>query len=203
MGRSARHRQTTTPDHTSRKLRTLLIAAASIAAIAIGTISIAVSGASSSASSRSQTDAGYPSRSLDRVSRGASRTPLATPSPTPTASAPGETPPAQQAEPVRKKKHHRKILSRGACEASYYSSGGRTASGEEFDPDALTAAHRTLPLGSKVRVTNRDNDRSVIVRINDRGPYVGGRCLDLSSAAMHAVGGIGSGVIPVRYEVLA
>lgn len=104
---------------------------------------------------------------------------------------------------MRKKKHHRKILSRGTCEASYYQSGGRTASGEAFDPDALTAANRTLPLGSKVRVTNRDNDRSVIVRINDRGPYVGGRCLDLSSAAMQAVGGIGSGVIPVRYEVLA
>lgn len=201
MGKSAQHRQSTTPTFTSRKLRTLLIAAASIAAIAIGTISIAVSGTSSSASSRPGAGAAYSSRGTDRVSRGASRTPLVTPSPT--ASAPSETPPAQQAQPVRKKKHHRKILSRGACEASYYGSGGRTASGEEFDPDELTAAHRTLPLGSKVRVINRDNDRSVIVRINDRGPYVGGRCLDLSSAAMQAVGGIGSGVIPVRYEVLA
>jgi rare lipoprotein A len=123
------------------------------------------------------------------------RTPIATPTPEPT-----ETPSAQ---PVQKKRQGERILSRGACEASYYGTGGHTASGEAFDPAALTAAHRTLPIGSKVRVTNKNNDRSVVVRINDRGPFVAGRCLDLSSAAMHAVGGLGSGVIPVRFEVLA
>lgn len=196
MGKPARHRHTATPT----TVRTILIAVASVTAIAVGTISIAVTGASSATSSRSRADAAYSSRSLDRVSRGAARTPLATPSPA--ASDEPEATETPQAPPVRKK-HHRKVLSHGACEASYYGSGGRTASGEDFDPDALTAAHRTLPLGSKVRVINRDNDRSVVVRINDRGPFVSGRCLDLSSAAMHAVGGIGAGVIPVRYEVLS
>jgi rare lipoprotein A len=199
VGRSARHRHIATPS----TLRTILIASASIAAIALGVITIAVSGTSSPASSASRAEAAYPPRTMDRVSRSAPRTPLPTATPT---DEPTDTPPAQQAPPVQKKKQqHRKVLSRGACEASYYGagSGSQTASGETFDPNALTAAHRTLPLGSKVRVINRNNDRSVIVRINDRGPFVAGRCLDLSSAAMQAVGGLGSGVIPVRYEVLA
>jgi rare lipoprotein A (peptidoglycan hydrolase) len=199
VGRSGQHRHTTTPTSPTT-LRTILIAAASIAAVAIGTISIVVTG-TSSASSRSRAKAAYSSRTPDRADRGAARTPLATPTPASETPEPTETPPA--AQPAQKKQRARKILSRGACEASYYASGGRTASGEAYDPDALTAAHRTLPLGSKVRVINRDNDRSVIVRINDRGPFVAGRCLDLSSAAMSAVGGLGSGVIPVRYEVLA
>lgn len=101
------------------------------------------------------------------------------------------------------KKTATRVLSSGTCQASFYDEPQATASGERFNPGALTAAHKTLPLGSRVRVTNRDNGDSVVVRINDRGPYVGGRCLDLSRAAMGAVGGLGSGVIPVRYEVLA
>ncbi len=105
---------------------------------------------------------------------------------------------------VAKKRHKKpEVLARGECEASFYGTSESTASGEAFDPSSLTAAHRTLPMGSKVRVTNRHNDRSVIVRINDRGPFKPGRCLDLSTAAMRAVGGIDSGVIPVTYEVLA
>src|SRR4029453_6777882 len=70
--------------------------------------------------------------------------------------------------------------------ASYYSEslhGRRTASGERYDMEALTAAHRTLPFGSRVRVTNLSNRRSVVVRINDRGPYVEKRLIDLSYAA--------------------
>ncbi|WP_243719526.1 septal ring lytic transglycosylase RlpA family protein [Actinomadura sp. KC06] len=105
------------------------------------------------------------------------------------------------AEPVKKKQY--KVVRSGSCKASYYWEGQMTASGEAFDPSELTAAHKTLPMGSKVRVTNKNNDRSVIVRINDRGPYAGGRCLDLSKAAMKKVGGTGAGVIPVRYEVLS
>ncbi|TDC64941.1 septal ring lytic transglycosylase RlpA family protein [Actinomadura sp. GC306] len=103
----------------------------------------------------------------------------------------------------KKKKKKRKVLESGSCEASYYWQGQMTASGEPFDPSELTAAHKTLPMGSKVRVTNKNNGRSVTVRINDRGPFVSGRCLDLSRAAMKKVGGTGSGVIPVRYEVLS
>ncbi|NEA24357.1 septal ring lytic transglycosylase RlpA family protein [Actinomadura bangladeshensis] len=108
------------------------------------------------------------------------------------------------AKPKKKTdKKDRKVLSSGSCEASYYWEGQMTASGEAFDPSELTAAHKTLPMGSKVRVTNKNNGRSVVVRINDRGPYAGGRCLDLSRAAMKKVGGTGAGVIPVRYEVLS
>jgi peptidoglycan lytic transglycosylase len=73
--------------------------------------------------------------------------------------------------------------------ASVYAySGGRTASGERASPGALTAAHRTLPFGTRVRVTNRNNGRSVVVRINDRGPFVRGRIIDLTPAAARALG---------------
>jgi rare lipoprotein A len=111
-------------------------------------------------------------------------------------------------EPVRKakteaRKLKTRVLSSGTCGASYYDEGQMTASGERFDPSAMTAAHKTLPLGSRVRVTNPANGDSVTVRINDRGPYVGGRCLDLSAAAFSAIGDTGSGVMRVKYEVLA
>ncbi len=66
----------------------------------------------------------------------------------------------------------------------------------------MTAAHKTLPFGTHVRVTNIRNNESVTVRINDRGPYVAGRCLDLSTAAFEKIASTGSGVITVRYEVV-
>ncbi|WP_433241936.1 septal ring lytic transglycosylase RlpA family protein [Streptosporangium sp. CA-135522] len=94
------------------------------------------------------------------------------------------------------------VISSGACGASFYDEGQMTASGERFNPQAMTAAHKTLPLGSKVRVTNPATGASVTVRINDRGPYVGGRCLDLSKAAFSAIGNTGAGVMRVKYEVL-
>jgi rare lipoprotein A len=73
--------------------------------------------------------------------------------------------------------------------ASVYAySGGRTASGERANPAALTAAHRTLPFGSQVRVTNRKNGRTVTVRINDRGPFVRGRVIDVTPAAARQLG---------------
>ncbi len=75
--------------------------------------------------------------------------------------------------------------------ASWYGPGfhGRTtANGERFNTNALTAAHRSLPFGSRVRVTNRATGRSVVVRINDRGPYSRGRIIDLSKAAARAIG---------------
>ena len=90
-------------------------------------------------------------------------------------------------------------------EASWYGPGfhgRRTASGERYDQDALTAAHRTLPFGTRVRVTNLDNARTVEVRINDRGPFVAGRVIDLSRAGARVIGLIGPGVGPVRVEVL-
>ncbi len=86
--------------------------------------------------------------------------------------------------------------------ASYYKSGKRTANGETFNPNAFTAAHRSLKFGTKVRVTNLGNGRSVIVRINDRGPFVSGRIIDLTYVAAVAVGLHSSGVAKVRVAVL-
>ena len=97
---------------------------------------------------------------------------------------------------------------RGATQtgrASWYGGahhGRLTASGERFDMHALTAAHPSLPFGTRLRVVNLDNDRQVEVRINDRGPSVSGRILDLSYAAARALGAVGPGVIPVRLTVL-
>jgi len=78
----------------------------------------------------------------------------------------------------------------------------RTASGDRFDPGLLTGAHRTLPLGSKVRVTNLHNGRSVLVTINDRGPYRGRRLIDLSYGAARVLGMVQRGVARVRIELI-
>ncbi|PAX59899.1 septal ring lytic transglycosylase RlpA family protein [Brunnivagina elsteri] len=89
--------------------------------------------------------------------------------------------------------------------ASFYGydgSGNKTATGERFNPEAMTAAHRHLPFGTRVRVTNTHNGRSVIVRINDRGPFIRGRVIDLSYGAARIIGMIGRGVAPVKVEVL-
>ena len=89
--------------------------------------------------------------------------------------------------------------------ASWYGAqfhGRKTANGERFDMNQLTAAHRSLPFGTKVRVTNQKNGKSVVVRINDRGPFVGRRVIDLSRGAAQAVNMIGSGVAPVKLQVL-
>jgi len=86
--------------------------------------------------------------------------------------------------------------------ASYYWQPQKTASGERFNPTKLTAAHKKLPMHSVVRVVNLRNGKSVIVRINDRGPYVRGRIIDLSKAAAVQINMIKAGVVPVRVEVL-
>ena len=89
--------------------------------------------------------------------------------------------------------------------ASYYAhghQGRRTASGEGFDMDAMTAAHRTLPFGTRVRVTNLGNGRRAVVRINDRGPFKGKRIIDLSYAAARELGMVGAGTARVRLEVV-
>jgi rare lipoprotein A len=87
--------------------------------------------------------------------------------------------------------------------ASFYKHGGRTASGEMVNHGAMTAAHRSLPFGTRVRVTDTASGNSVIVRINDRGPFTGGRIIDLSHGAAQALGIIGRGVARVRIEVVS
>lgn len=87
--------------------------------------------------------------------------------------------------------------------ASYYWQDQMTATGERFDKTALTAAHKTLPLNSRVRVTNAVNGRSVVVRINDRGPYKPGRVIDLSEAAAHQLDMQSLGLIPVKLQLIS
>ncbi|NET73511.1 MAG: septal ring lytic transglycosylase RlpA family protein, partial [Sphaerospermopsis sp. SIO1G2] len=84
----------------------------------------------------------------------------------------------------------------------YYWAGNKTANGEIYNPEGMTAAHRTLPMGTKVRVTNTRNGKSVILRINDRGPYIAGRIIDVSLGAARILGMVKSGLAPVRVEVL-
>jgi rare lipoprotein A len=90
--------------------------------------------------------------------------------------------------------------------ASYYGSqhhGKRTASGEHFDQNALTAAHRQLPFGTRLLVTNLDNQKTVVVRVTDRGPHTRGRLIDLSRAAAEQLGMLHSGVTRVRVQSLS
>ena len=89
--------------------------------------------------------------------------------------------------------------------ASWYGNeqGHQTSSGERFNPRALTAAHRHFPFGTMVRVTNEQNGRSVDVRINDRGPWTGGRIIDLSSAAADVLQMKRAGIVTVQIEVLS
>lgn len=93
----------------------------------------------------------------------------------------------------------------GGGNASYYGAelaGNPTASGERFDPSGLTAAHRTLPLGTRVRVTHAKTGQSVVVRVNDRGPFHGDRVIDLSKAAADEIGLTRSGTAEVELERL-
>jgi rare lipoprotein A len=86
--------------------------------------------------------------------------------------------------------------------ASFYKDDALTASGERFDPKKLTAAHRTLPFGTRLRVTNITTGRSVMVRVNDRGPFIPGRVIDVSYAAAETLGIVGRGVAKVKLRVV-
>jgi rare lipoprotein A len=107
------------------------------------------------------------------------------------------------ADPVAAEAKVFKAIGQGT--ASYYGrelAGNRTASGERFNPAGFTAAHRTLPLGTKLRVTNVANGRSVIVRVNDRGPFVGKRLIDVSLGAAQEIQMIRTGTAQVRLELV-
>ncbi len=86
--------------------------------------------------------------------------------------------------------------------ASYYAEGSRTASGEKLDPNKLTAAHPSLPFGTRLRITRVDTGRSVIVRVNDRGPFVKGRVVDVSYSAAEKLGITEQGVAKVKVDVV-
>lgn len=100
---------------------------------------------------------------------------------------------------------HSKVLEHRSGQASWYGAyhqGKPTASGERFNQHKFTAAHRTLPFGTRVKVTNTLSNKSVTVRINDRGPYAKGRVIDLSRAAAQEINIVNRGVAPVRLQVL-
>lgn len=87
--------------------------------------------------------------------------------------------------------------------ASYYHEGQRVACHNgRFNPEAMTAAHRTLPCGTKIKVTNKRNGKSVLLTVNDRGPFIKGRIVDVSRAAARALGMISAGIAPVSLEVI-
>lgn len=116
--------------------------------------------------------------------------------------APSSTPPQPVAVQPAAPKPTTQVL---VGKASYYAHkfhGRKTANGETFNMYAMTAAHRTLPFGTVVRVTNRANGRQVLVRINDRGPFIDGRIIDLSLGAAQRLDMIEAGVVPVKIEVL-
>jgi len=111
--------------------------------------------------------------------------------------------PAPEAPEASKPEARYEVLAEGV--ASYYGhelAGNRTASGERFNPSSLTAAHRSLPLGTKLRVTNKSNGEAVIVRVNDRGPFVKSRLIDLSLGAAREIGMVRSGTARVTVEIL-
>ncbi|MFB9267131.1 septal ring lytic transglycosylase RlpA family protein [Bradyrhizobium erythrophlei] len=101
---------------------------------------------------------------------------------------------------ARSKSGDTKLTSQGI--ASFYSEGQETANGEKFDGRELTAAHPTLPFGTRLRVTDVKTGRSVTVRVNDRGPYVPGRIVDVSHSAAQTLGMVGKGIANVRLDVV-
>ncbi|SCE68643.1 rare lipoprotein A [Micromonospora viridifaciens] len=152
-----------------------------------------------------------PSSAVPSASPSASASPSLSPSPKATASPKAtRTQAASRSKPrtaspkptATKATPAPKVVDSGSCGASFYDEGQMTANGETFNPNAMTAAHKTLPFDTRVRVTNPANGKSVTVRINDRGPYIDGRCLDLSRAAFAAIASTDLGAVTVRYEVL-
>ena len=119
---------------------------------------------------------------------------------------PPSTATAKRPKPQPGQSAKSKVLAREKGIASWYGGkfhGRKTASGERYDMNKMTAAHKTLPFGTRVRVTNLDTGRKVVVRINDRGPFVRGRVIDLSRAAARKVDMIQAGTARVLVEVLA
>jgi rare lipoprotein A len=198
-----------------------LLAGTAVAAVLTGT-TVATLGLSPAAhtAATAQPAASLSDRTQLRADRGEQRvaptvelTPSATPPATPSAVPTSASPSAKPSPSVKPSKTPTQapkppagggsVVSTGSCQASFYTDeGGRTANGETFHTGDFTAAHKTLPFNTKVRVTNSQNGKSVVVRINDRGPFVSGRCLDLSPAAFNTISSTSAGVASVKYEVL-
>jgi rare lipoprotein A len=212
------HQRRTLGRHAARRFRSRrrIVLAAALAAVAVGGVAAAAgrsldhgtgSHGSSQAAAGKHVKAEAYDRNLadtERANRSENRLPSPPPSPTQAPAPPATTAPAAPApaQTTTAPAAAAPVTGGTECEASYYDEPQTTASGEEFDPNALTAAHKTLPLGTRIKVTNVNNGKTVVVRINDRGPYVAGRCLDLSRAAFEDIASLGAGTADVRYQVL-
>jgi rare lipoprotein A len=125
----------------------------------------------------------------------------------PTSRSVAQQPAPKQVATVTRKQKTRSASSSGSLGASnglasFYKHGQKTASGERFNPSELTAAHRTLPFGTRVRVTNVTTGKTVTVRVNDRGPFIDGRVIDVSHSAAESLGMVGQGVAKVKLDVV-
>jgi rare lipoprotein A len=181
-----------------RKPSVLVAIVTAAVLITVGVIALNASPtqvAASAVADRSTIDDAAANRNLAPIEPSATASPAATPTKKPTTK-PKSTSTSTQPPGSGS------VVSSGTCQASFYSEGQSTANGEVFDPDAFTAANKTLPFNTRVKVTNLANGKSVVVRINDRGPFVAGRCLDLSRAAFETIASLSSGVATVKYEVL-
>jgi rare lipoprotein A len=176
----------------------VLLVGAAVATVNLGSDPKPVAAVQAPRSPQDRADRGErpsPSAEPDQVLESVQVTPSPTPSKTPSTSKTPTKSPTTTKAPAE-------VASTGTCEVSYYADGQKTANGENFDPNGLTAAHKTLKFGTIVRVTNLANGKSVDVRINDRGPFVAGRCIDLAKGAFLKVATVSAGVINAKYEVL-
>jgi rare lipoprotein A len=207
---SGKHAEGRTPRPSRKSLP--LLAGAAVAAVLVGT-SAATLRFSPDASTTLDTTAAAatrpaisasPDRPQERADRGEQRI-TAAPETTPSSSPTPSPKPSKTSSPAPKPPSGGgSVVSSETCQASFYTDeGSRTASGEIFHVNDFTAAHKTLPFNTRVRVTNTKNGKSVVVRINDRGPFVAGRCLDLTPAAFNTISSESAGVATVKYEVLS
>jgi rare lipoprotein A len=179
-----------------------VVLGASAAAMTLGPIRDAPALSAHAADSPSPSASGA-HRGDERASRSGLREDLASPSASPSSASPSQSPSKKATTTPTQPAGGGAVVNSGNCPVSYYGGGGTTASGEPLDDKAFTAAHKTLPFNTRVRVTNPANGKSVVVRINDKGPFSGNRCLDLTTAAFAAIANLSAGVINAKYEVLS
>jgi len=163
-----------------------------VAAIAAGTVSYTLAGHDSSTQQQGMSAASDSSRTLEqRASRSKPRS-TATTSPSPNASTRVDAATLPETSQYG-----------GECHAGYVATGTVTASGTKFNPNAATGSNLSLPFGTKVRITNEANNKSVVITINDRGPYSGDRCFDLTSSAYKQIATLTVSEVKIEYEVLS
>lgn len=170
-----------------------------VAAAAAGTVSFTLTGNDSTPEHDTTVAAGSAHHDRiamdDRASRSKKRT-KATTSPTPSKSTQSDATDSTGTQSAS-------VGQTGTCNAGYVATGTTTASGQKFNPKAAAGANMTLPFGTKVRITNDQTGKSVVIRINDRGPYSSNRCFDLTSSAYQQIASLTDRQVTIDYEVLS